>query len=59
MCSRVKITYKEFDGKVIKEVDAAIGENLLRVAHANEIDLEGYGEQEKSVMREECEGAKG
>jgi hypothetical protein len=36
----VKITYNEADGSS-KTVDAEIGQNLMDVAHANDIELEG------------------
>jgi ferredoxin len=36
----VKITYVEADGSS-KTVDAEIGQNLMDVAHANDIELEG------------------
>lgn len=36
----MKITYVEADGSS-KTVDAEIGQNLMDVAHANDIELEG------------------
>jgi ferredoxin len=39
--SRLKITFKEASGKVIKTVEANEGDDILSIAHEHDIDLEG------------------
>eukprot|EP01104_Vermistella_antarctica_P012290 TRINITY_DN3530_c0_g1_i2.p1 TRINITY_DN3530_c0_g1~~TRINITY_DN3530_c0_g1_i2.p1 ORF type:complete len:265 (+),score=39.04 TRINITY_DN3530_c0_g1_i2:154-948(+) len=37
----VKVVFLNNDDSVLKEVDAVVGDNILEVAHANDVDLEG------------------